>query len=135
MLPSGLPEVIGNDEDLARFLTQGNQYSSNGVKLAAFLPHPKTQDVSVSRHGVTPVHGLQELGLAATQGRALHGAAVVDAASVRHIGLAAVADEPPHRHALITQWPQVHDDPEMRKARHKQLALDLASNSRLVVLL
>jgi len=132
MLLSGLPEEVGNDEDLARFLTQSNQLSSNGVKPAAFLPSPKTQDVSVARHGEIPRLGLQELGLEATRGRSLRGAAIIRAAAVREVGLDVAADEPPARHALITQWPQLRDDPEMHRARQKQLALDLASNAHLI---
>jgi hypothetical protein len=132
MLPSGLPEEVGNEEHLARFLTQSNQYSRSGVKLAAFLPSPKTQDVSVSRHGAEPLHGLKELGLAATHGRSLHGAAIIQTVAVRRIGLTVVADEPPACHALLHRWPQFGDDPEARKARHKQLALDLASEALLI---
>ena len=132
MLPSGLPERVQDSEDLARFLTQSNQYSSTGLKALAFLPNPHTQDVSVSRHGAAPLEGLRALGIAATPGRTLHGAAIVGAHVVRKEGLLVDSDEDPPagpRHALIHGWPLYSGDLQMQKARHKEIALVLARHA------
>ncbi len=40
-LPSGLSDIVADEEDLARFLTQSSQFSSTMAKAAAFLPGPK----------------------------------------------------------------------------------------------
>ncbi|MGB5103050.1 MAG: hypothetical protein WBO04_06975 [Steroidobacteraceae bacterium] len=132
MLPSGLPEQVQDDEDLARFLTQSSQYSSTGVKANAFMPNPHTQDVSVFRHGAFPLDGLRSLGISATSGRALHGAAIVRARVARDTGLAVDSDEMPPagpRHALIHGWPQFPGDLQLQKAQHKEIALVLASHA------
>ena len=68
MLPSGLPEHIDDDEDLARFLVQSNQFNSTSVKPSAFLPNRQDLETSVSRHGREPLARLWELGLAAAGG-------------------------------------------------------------------
>jgi hypothetical protein len=39
-LPSGLEEIITDDEDLARYLTSSSQFNAVMVKPAAFLPNP-----------------------------------------------------------------------------------------------
>jgi hypothetical protein len=41
------------------------------------------------------------------------------------------ADEPPPRHANIVEWP-VDADPDLQKARQKEIALAIASQSILV---
>ncbi|PYQ32078.1 MAG: hypothetical protein DMF56_02995 [Acidobacteria bacterium] len=60
-----------------------------------------------------------------------HGAAVCKATVVRAQHLNVVADEPPPRHANVVEWP-VHADPELQKARQKEIALVIASQSVLV---
>ena len=42
-LPSGLPEHVSDDEDLARFLTSSNHFNSTAVRLAAFMPNPRNR--------------------------------------------------------------------------------------------
>ena len=42
MLPSGLPEHVDDEEEVARFLTQSSQFNATMVKPAALLPNPKT---------------------------------------------------------------------------------------------
>ena len=133
MLSSGLPDQVGDDEDLARFLTSSGQFSSLGVKQSAFLPSPISRETSVSRHGAEPKTVLWQLGKPAAGERTLHGVAILKAASVREVGLSVVADEPPLRHAAIRNWPWPEDDPEFRKAKHKELALCLAQKSTLVL--
>lgn len=97
MLPSGLPEDVADDEELARFLVQSNQFSSTSVKPSAFLPSPRDREPSVSRHGREPLQRLWELGLLAAGERPLRAAAFVRASDVRAAGLEVVADEPPER--------------------------------------
>lgn len=126
-LPSGLPEVVGAKEDLARFLTQSNHYSGATPRAGAFLPSPKDRATSVSRHGREPIETLRQLGRAAAGSRSLHGAAIIKAAAVRDTGLDVHADEPPERHALIRGWPWMESDPQLQKAQQKEKALQLAA--------
>lgn len=129
MLSSGLPEHIDGGEDLARFLTQRNQFNTKIVKPSAFLPNPKDRETSVSRHGRDPIEDLWELGRKAAGDRKLYGAAVFKAQTVRDIQLEVVADEPPPRHAVIRDWPWIENDPELQKAKQKELALKLSSTA------
>ena len=73
LLPSGLPEQVADEEDLARFLTQSSQFSAVMAKPAAFLPNPKDRETSVSRHGRAPLEALWSLGLVAAGTRPLRG--------------------------------------------------------------
>lgn len=57
MLPSGLPEQIDDDEDLARFLVQGNQFNATSVKPSAFLPSPR-----IARHLSRVMGGNRSIG-------------------------------------------------------------------------
>jgi|GEM_PF-4150021 len=67
-LDSGLSEDVADDESLARFLFHSNQYNAKMVKPAAFLPHPRDYETSVSRHGATPLDALEGLGRLAAGG-------------------------------------------------------------------
>lgn len=132
MLGSGLPEQVGDEEDLARFLYSSSHFNGLGPKPAAFLPSPRNVETSVFRHGAEPRAALWSF--AATHGqhqRTLHGAAILKAREVRAQRLRVVADEPPPRHAAIRGWPVDAADPELQKARHKELALVLASHALL----
>ena len=126
-LPSGLPDVVGDDEDIARFLTQSNQFNATMVKPAAFLPSPKDRETSVSRHGKEPADRLWRLGLSAAGERTLYGAALLKAHVVRGAGLELAADEPPEFHAVIRGWPWLTNDPEMQRAQQRERAIVLAS--------
>lgn len=130
-LPSGLPESIEDDEVLARFLTQRNQFTSLMAKPAAFLPNPRDRTTSVFRHGEHPRDMLWALGLEAAKDRKLYGAALVTAKAVRSTELEISADEPPARHAVIRGWPWLENDPELQKARQKQMALVIARDAGL----
>lgn len=134
MLPSGLPEHVGDEEDLARFLTQSSQFNTIMVKPAAFVPSAKDGETSVSRHGADPAVRLWAMGLQAAGTRSLYGAAIVKARVVRETTLEAEADEPPPRHAMIVGWPS-DADPELQKAKRKELAIRLASAACLPLLL
>ncbi len=134
MLPSGLPEIVADDEDLARFLTQSSHFNSLMPKPAAFLPSPNGRETSVSRHGSAPRETLWAIGLEAAGDRHLHGAAIFKARTVRMAQLEVVADEPPPRHAAIRNWPWLDGDPELQKAEQKEKAVLIASEAALVML-
>ncbi len=127
-LPSGLNDVVSDDEDLARFLTQRGQFSREIAKPAAFLPSVASRETSVSRHGAEPVNSLWEIGKDAVGDRTLYGAAIIKAESVRAARLEVESSEPPSRHAAIRGWPWP-DDPELRKAQQKERALVLTSRT------
>jgi hypothetical protein len=127
-LPSGLSELVAEDEDLARFLTQRSQFSREIAKPAAFLPSPADRETSVSRHGVEPPEELWQIGRAAAGDRTLYGAAIVKAESVAVAKLEIVSSEPPPRHAAIRGWPWP-DDQDLRKAQQKARAIVLASRT------
>ena len=127
MLASGLPDSVADDEDLARFLTQSNHFNTQVAKPAAFLPQPSSRNTSVSRHARVPLNDLKALGTAAAGTRKLYGAALFKAADVRSACLAVESSEPPLRHAVIAGWPWNDADPEMQKARQKELAVQLCS--------
>lgn len=133
VLPSGLPKLIADEEDLARFLVSSGQYNSSGARHTAFLPNPKDHETSVSRHGAQPKERLWALAAdLTTRERSVHGAALVKAGHVRKAKLDAIADEPPDRHAAIRGWPWDWADPDLQRARHKEMALVIASESLLV---
>ncbi len=127
MLPSGLSDHVDDNESLARFLLQSNQFNAVMVKPAALLPNPKDRETSVSRHGREPLARLWEIGLAAAGSRKLYGAAIFTAHVVRNAQLDVMADEPPPRHAVIRDWPWIESDPELQKAQQKELAALVAS--------
>lgn len=129
-LPSGLPEAVADDEDLARVLRSSSHYSSNCVKASAFIP-AKDAMTSVIRHGAAPVDALWQVAEAVIGSPVTHGAAICKAAVIRAERLDVVADEPPPRHANITGWP-VNADPELQKAQQKEIALAIASRSVLI---
>ena len=131
-LPSGLPDHVGDDEDLARFLTQSSQFNALMAKPVAFLPSPKDRETSVSRHGIGSLEDLWKVGLDAAGDRNLHGAALFKAHAVRMAQLDVVPAEPPPCHAAIRRWPWVEDDPELQKAKQKELAAVIASQAKLI---
>lgn len=132
-LPSGLPEQVGDEENLARFLTQSNHFNALMVKPAAFLPNPKNGQTSVFRQGNEPHEAVWQFGQEHVAGeRNIHGVAVVKANHVREVKLDVLAKEPPPRHANIVGWPTVPSDPELEKARRKDLANQIAQHAELL---
>jgi len=105
-LPSGLPEDISPDEDIARFLTQSGHYNASGPRPSAFLPNPKNRETSVYRHGAEPLGQLKAIA-AETVGkeRGVHGAGIVKANVIHEVKLELKASEPPLRHADVKAWP------------------------------
>lgn len=133
MLPSGLPEVVADDEDLARFLTSSSQFTASAVKPVAFLPVPRDRETSMFRHGSEPRAALWEVGDEYAAGsRTIHGAAIVTAGAIGRAGLDVCSDEPPPRHATIRGWPWLEDDPALQKAKQKERAARVAREAKLV---
>lgn len=133
MLPSGLPKIIADEEDLARFLTSSSQFNSKMAKPSAFMPEIEDRETSVFRHGDEPSEQLWAIGDEhAARGRTIHGAAIIEARSVREIRLDVFSDEPPPRHAVIRNWPWTEADPDLRRAEHKELAISLARHAQLL---
>ena len=132
-LPSGLPDQVSDHEDLARFLTSSGHYNSVGAKPSAFLPNPTYKNTSVFREGGNR-EVLLKIWLEQNKdgmARKLHGAAIFKALHVREAALDAQADEPPERHANIVNWTWM-DDPEMQKAKQKNMAQIIASKAEVV---
>jgi len=132
MLASGLPEHVGDEEDLARFLTSTSYFSSTVAKPPGFLPPVNDPETSVFRHGSEPRAALWAIGEEhAAVGRTIHAAAIVKALDVRAAQLDVAVDEPPPRHAVIRGWPS-DDDPELQKAKRKERAVLIASKAVLL---
>ena len=130
-LPSGLPEAVADEEDLARLLRSSGHFSSTVVKASAFLP-AKDGMTSVIRHGAQPRQELWKLAaLYLGPEVKFHGAAICKASSIRQQHLDVLAAEPPPRHANIVNWP-LNADVELQKAQQKELALAIAAVSELV---
>lgn len=131
MLPSGLPDIVADEEDLARFITSSGQFNSKGAKPSAFMPEIEDRETSVFRHNGEPPEEIWAIGEEyAAQGRTIHGAAFIKAGNVRAIRLDVFPDEPPPRHAAIRNWPWAELDADLRKAQHKELAILLAKDAQ-----
>lgn len=132
MLPSGLPERVEDDEDLARFLKSASHFNASGAKPSAFLPPPDVAETSVFRHGPVPSEVLWEIGRQNIEaGRNVHAAAIVTAGAIRAVHMDVVAAEPPPRHANITGWASAQD-PDLAKAHRKEQAALIAQRSRVI---
>ncbi len=133
MLPSGLAEVVADEEDLARFLVSSKHFNAVMVKPVAFQPDPRIGETSVFRHGSLPRESLWQIAVEQVRtDRTLHGAAIVKAMHVRSALLDVIAKEPPPRHANIVNWPLSQTDPEMAKAEQKERAALIAQHAELV---
>ena len=133
MLPSGLADVVADEEDLARFLTSSSQLNALMAKPSAFLPNSTDRATSVFRHGNHPRESLWSNGNEyAARARTLYGAAIFKARHVRSAMLEVAAQEPPPRHANIVGWPWSQTDPEMGKAERKERAALIAQQAEVV---
>ncbi|HXA15705.1 MAG TPA: hypothetical protein VN380_01840 [Thermoanaerobaculia bacterium] len=134
MLPSGLPEVVGDAESLARFLRSSSYFNATNVKPVAFLPNPKeAMTTSVFRHEAEPRDRLLQIGREQIGSTAnVHGAAICKAAVVREARLDVIPDEPPLLHANIVGWPVNAADERLQKAAQIERALVLVSKCTLV---
>lgn len=136
LLLSGLPDLVDDDEDIVRFLTQSNRFSREkmAVKPGTFLPD-RSGETSVFRHGRSPSDRLWDIGQhAAGEHRNLYGAALLKASAVRSAKLRLEAAEPPLRHAAIRGWPQNADNPRMEKVDRVAIDQELAAVSELILI-
>ena len=131
-LPSGLPEHVGDNEPLARFLTSRSQFTSTAVKASAFISNQPDGRASVFRQGADDRDALFRLGRTNLGERVLHGVAICSARQIRAAELDVTASEPPARHADITGWPSDPANPELAKSRRKEHALVLAQHVTLI---
>jgi hypothetical protein len=132
-LPSGLPDSVADDENLARFLTSASQFNAKGAKPSAYLPSEVYRNTSVFRHGEQPKAELLNIWTQNSQpGRNLHAIATCKARDVRAARLDVLADEPPPRHANIEGWPWNDADPDMAKAARKELAAVIAQSAEVI---
>jgi hypothetical protein len=130
MLPSGLPDLVSDEEDLARFLTSSRQFNATMVKPSAFLP--RNGKKSVFRHGAEPLDSLIEIARdQISPDQTVHGAAICKAFVVRAARLDVVAEEPPPRHADVVGWP-TNADPESQKAEQMERAAIIAGKCSLL---
>jgi len=134
--PQNVPGVEFN-EVLARFVLSSSHIrnSDNTIKSDAFIPHPYT-DLSVTRHRDAAEAEIWNVGagIAAFQRKTLHGRGDVLTSVFLERGLKVLADpmigdaqlpDNPN-HANVTGWP-AND-----KARQKLIALEVASQTKLV---
>jgi len=131
-LPSGLANVVADEEDLARFLTSSSLFNAVTVKPAAFLPNRKNGETSVFRHDGETRESLWQTAEDHLPGVRLHGAVIFKATHVRAASLDVLAHEPPPRHANIVGWPTSQTDPEMEKAEQRECAALIAQHAELV---
>lgn len=114
-------------ENLSRFIFSRNHIrsSNNTVKYAAFLPHINSETSVFIISGLTDDR-IWNIGVEVEEKRtqSLKGRADINSTSVIENGLKIVLQEPPPRHANITNWPS-------EKSKQKEIALKLASESRL----
>ena len=131
-LPSGLSDLVSDEESLARFLTSSSQFNAVMVKPSALLPSPKDRETSVFRHGGEPRESLWRVGRDNAAGdRHIHGVAVFKAKHVREADLDVTASEPPPRHASIGGWPWI-DDLDLQKAAQKERAARIAQHAEVI---
>ncbi len=134
VLPSGLCELVGADENLARFLTSSRYFNASGViKAVAYLPNPQYGNTSVYRCEQREMEQVWEIADEQITGRTVHGVAFCSASVVRGTGLDVVAEEPPPKHANIVDWPCDQNDPKMSKSSQMELAAVIASQATLAV--
>lgn len=127
MLPSGLPETVGPEERLARFLTSRSHFNTTMVRPAAFLPNPADRKKSVCRHSGEPQAELVMLaGEYLPAETKVYGAGICTASDVLQSRLDLEASEPPRRHADITGWP-ILEDLDLQRAADKEIAGRIAS--------
>jgi len=127
-----LPERVGDDEDVTRFLTSRGEFNASAVKPRAFMPSVATSNTSVFRIEDEPARIRDCFASVERAERTLKAAAVVEAAAVRSASLEIVAAEPPDAHANIEDWPSKPREPDTEKAQRLEIALQLAAAAELI---
>lgn len=128
---SGLPDIVADEEPLARFLTSSSHFNSTSVKKGAFIPNKKDGEMSVTRHSGEPMEELAEIGK--SQLEKVYGAAILKASEFRKEKLDVLAAEPPPRHANVVGWPWRADDPVYGKSERNEIAMALAQKATRVI--
>lgn len=114
MLPSGLPEHVGDEEIVARFARHDSKYFKRPPyrpKRDLFMPPKDSTVLSVSRVSGRTAEVIREIGehVVSRAGNKLHGWCTLEVREVRAIRtLGVVSDEPDdqhHFHAHITGFP------------------------------
>lgn len=133
ILPSGLEELIGDSELLARFITQSGHYvqSKDHVKHTAFLPDKRDDETSVFRIEGLDTQEISRVGSANVPSGHFHGAAVVRATCARRHKLEVSSAEPPDRHGVFRNWP-IDIDAEEQRARRMNIAQQIAADSTFI---
>jgi hypothetical protein len=129
-LPSGLPDIVGDDEPISRFLTSRNHYNTTAVKPPAFIPNPKDGCLSVARHDAEPIQESERMAKEDFNLPKAAGVARLPALAFRKEGLDFRADDTPPLHADAIGWPWRKDDPEYGKSERKLIAAALAQDAQ-----
>lgn len=129
VLPSGLHEIVGNEELISRFLTSHGHCNASVVKPGAYLPNRKNGKLSVARHSAEPISESQMIAKEDFGLEKAFGVALLDAEAFRDEGLDFEADDTPPRHADVIGWPWLPDDPEFGKSIQKLKAASLAQKA------
>lgn len=125
MNPIPTPEIVGDDEWLARFILASNRIRrDHSVKPDAFIPYPYP-DLSVARRVGISESELWEIGQGIADNRPamLYGRADVQASTVVSQGLHVSPTTTPRNHANITGWP-----PD--KPSQKLIAQEIAATAK-----
>lgn len=129
-LLSGLPDTVGDEESISRFLTSRGHFNSSGVKPSGFLPNPKDGKLSVARHNADSLKESEQLAREDFKLEKVYGVGVLKAAAVREENLDFEADDAPPRHANIVGWPWSETDREFGKSERKLIAAALAQKAK-----
>jgi len=127
-----LDNTVGQEESLARYLTQRDHFSrpDNAVKPKAFMPPPNFR-LSVFRIAGLSTEAVWDMGQREVinnmlQPRTLHGMADIKVLSVQKNNLIVDPDNTPFRHANIIEWPE-------EKEKRKIIAQELAADAKLIL--
>jgi len=131
-LPSGLPNIVADNEPISRFLTSKSHFNSTSVKPNAYMPNKKDGKLSVARHSADPLSESKRIAKDFNLSKAI-GVAVIRASCFREEDLDFDANEPPLRHADVVKWPWKKHDPEIDKAKQREKAAVLAQEANKIL--
>ena len=106
-----IPSLVSASEPISRFILSRDHFKSSRVSFAAFMPSPKTMDVSVYRTlgcGERKIWLLGDLFVAAKRkdNRSILARADLASQLILNEGLDIIPAPSPHpRHANVTRWP------------------------------
>ncbi len=132
-LPSGLSELVQDEEAISRFLTSSSHFNATVVKPPAFIPNPKNGRLSVARHSAEPLEESERMAKEDFKLPKAIGVAVLEAKEFRKLELDFEADDTPPRHADVIGWTWREDDPEFGKSERKLKAAVLAQKAERLI--